>query len=221
MRYSPTRQMDVVSEDQFALPAKEHFDRMRDLGEGIGFSMVGKTKGVFSKMVDKFEKNEGGYYHSPLLDDALRDHQTTAAFHAALKRCLAENVKDGVLDSDIVNLSSAYMSTKGKGAKLPHFIARDGYKPSIDLVNGTVLTVHGIWYMKVYAEKLEYKGNDIRGVFKYEIQDHFGLDTKDINHPDLNDIPFERLDGFRSWYLLQHYKDYGYKPFVTRIGFRL
>ncbi|MEI8632926.1 DUF3289 family protein [Vibrio sp. PP-XX7] len=122
-----------------------------------------------------------------------------------------------------------------------------------DLFSGTVLTVHDIWAMKVYAENLEYKGNQIRGTFRYEIQDHFGLDTKDINHPEnwnqesilkrtlramwipgilyniYDDVKFygrltnkfELIEGFRSWYLLQHYVEYGFKPLFTDISFNL
>ncbi|MGD8110246.1 DUF3289 family protein [Vibrio sp. TRT 17S01] len=96
---------------------------------------------------------------------------------------------------------------KNKGAPLPQFD---------DLLDGTVLNVHCIWAMRVYDNKLEYKGNKIRGEFKYEIQDHFGLDSNDINHPNLLATDrnlfkrfikglankFELLSGFRSWYLL-------------------
>ncbi|SIO92692.1 DUF3289 family protein [Vibrio spartinae] len=217
-RYSPSRGYDIVVEDQFTLPAKEHFNRMRSLGGGVvSFSMLGKTKDIFSTMVDKFERNEGGYYMHPLLDNALREHQTTAIFHTALKKCLGENIKDGVLDKDIVNIASNYMKSSS-GARLPQF------KPlTSDLFNGTVLTVHGIWSMRVYAEKLEYKEDQIKGIFKYEVQDHFGLDVNDINHKNLDkdNIPFEKLGGFRSWFLLQHYIGYSYQPFITKIGFKL
>ncbi|WP_275041676.1 DUF3289 family protein [Vibrio neptunius] len=32
---------------------------------------------------------------------------------------------------------------------------------------------------------------------------------------------YEQLEGFRSWYLFQHFKGYGYKPFITKIDFEL
>lgn len=49
-RYSPTRGYDILVEDQFTLPAQEHFKRMRDLGEGIiSFSMLGNAKIYFLK----------------------------------------------------------------------------------------------------------------------------------------------------------------------------
>lgn len=214
----------TVSEDQFKLPAAEHFKRMRGLGDFFSNSKIGslmgfETSSIFSDMVDKFERNEGGYYSNPLLTNALKNHETTANFHKALKECLEENLKNGKLPDDIVDISSHYLGKKGKQpSSLPKFVSDFIGE---DLYNGTVLTVHDIWSMRVYVENLEYKGNQIRGTFKYEIQDHFGLDTNDINH-DLSDMkPYEFIDGFRSWYLLQHFEGYKFKPFITTIGFKL
>lgn len=222
MRYSPSRGYDVVSEDQFSLPASEHFKRMRSLGSNVaytgkGFSTEGATKGVFYEMVDKFEKNEGGTYSNPLLTNALKEHETTAKFHEALKKCLEDSLNNGELPDDIVGISSRYL---GKDGKIPSSLPKFD-KFSKDLFNGTVLTVHDVWSMRVYVEQLEYKGSQVRGVFKYKVQDHFGLDTNDINH-DLSDMaPYELIDGFRSWYLLQHFKGYSFKPFITKMDFEL
>lgn len=220
--YSHREGYTLYGEDQFSLPPSEHFKRMRSLGDLFSNSKIGslmgfETSSIFSDMVDKFERNEGGYYSNPLLTNALKDHETTANFHKALKKCLEENLKNGKLPDDIVDISSNYLGSKGKQpSSLPKFD-----KFSYDLINGTVLTVHDIWSMQVYVENLEYKGNQIRGIFKYEIQDHFGLGTNDINH-DLNDMtPYEFIDGFRSWYLLQHFEGYKFKPFITQIDFKL
>ncbi|GLT19922.1 hypothetical protein GCM10007938_37050 [Vibrio zhanjiangensis] len=217
-----------LSEDQFSLPASEHFERMRSLGKVFSNVTVGsilgfETSSVFSEMVDKFERNEGGYYNNPLLDKALKEHETTARFHQALKKCLEESLQNGKLPDNIVDISSRYLGKGGKRpSNLPHFpISKKS------LFDGTVLTIHGIWSMRVYVENLEYKGNQIRGTFKYEIQDHFGLDVRDIDHNSFDGIkendgkPYEWLEGFRSWYLLQHFKEYGYQPFITKMDFSL
>lgn len=182
---------------------------------GIGFSESGNTQSIFYEMVEKFKRNEGGYYSNSMLDNALKGHNTTAEFHKALKQCLQKNLQCGKLPNDILTVSSQYMMSS-EGKPLPKFD-----KFSEDLLNGTVLTVHDIWSMRVYAESLEYKENQIRGVFRYEIQDHFGLDTNDINHSFSDMAPYEQLEGFRSWYLLQHFEGYGFQPFITKIGFEL
>ncbi|MGF1873628.1 DUF3289 family protein [Photobacterium indicum] len=223
MRYSPSQGQDVLAEDQFTLPASEHFKRMRDLGDGLGFSMLGDTSNVFSKMVDKFERNEGvegGYFRSFELDKALQRHSTTKTFNAALMKCLGRNLNNGILSSDITSKTSPYLTHVAK-VSLPKF----GFslRDITGLLNGTVLTVHDVWAVKIYADKLEYKDNQVRGTLSYEIQDHFGLDTADINHPSLSIkpllLPYEQSDGFRSWYLLQHFKGYNFQPFITQIYF--
>ncbi|WP_227739677.1 DUF3289 family protein [Vibrio sagamiensis] len=88
--------------------------------------------------------------------------------------------------------------------------------------NGGVLTVHGIWAIEVYIDNLEFRGKEVRGKFRYDIQDHFGLDTNDINHRLASSHKaFELFKSFRSWYLLQHYTGYGFKPFITQMNFTL
>ncbi|WP_419675068.1 DUF3289 family protein [Photobacterium kishitanii] len=137
-----------LSEDQFKLPPTQHFERMRSLANdiflGLGFSIQGETKNVFFKMVDKFQRNEGGYFSDPNLTKALKEHASTANFHHTLINCLSENILNGVLPDNIESLSSAYMSDKEKGADLPKF---DADPRSGDLFTGTVLTVHDIWSM--------------------------------------------------------------------------
>eukprot|EP00914_Ancora_sagittata_P021783 GHVO01043288.1.p2 GENE.GHVO01043288.1~~GHVO01043288.1.p2 ORF type:complete len:312 (-),score=8.76 GHVO01043288.1:2756-3574(-) len=217
-------EISIAGEDQFSLSKEEHFKRMRSLGHlfsnnTLGSLMEFETSLVFSEMVNKFERNEGGYYSNSLLTNALKDHESTAKFHDALKKCLEENIKNGKLPNNIVDISSHYLGRNGTiPSSLPKF---DSSLKGVDLYNGTVLTVHDIWSMRVYVEQLEYKGNQVRGTFKYEIQDHFGLDSNDINH-DLSDglrKQYEQIEGFRSWYLLQHF--YGFEPFITEMNFKL
>lgn len=220
--YSHREGYTRYSEDEFSLPASDHFKRMRSLGNVFSSQLIGqvmgfKTSDIFTEMVNKFERNEGDYYSNPTLTNALKYHETTAKFHDALINCLGENVNNGTLPSDIKSVTSQYMKSS-KGETLPKFISAFLGE---DLYNGTVLSVHDIWSMCVYVEQLECKGRQVRGVFKYEIQDHFGLDTNDINHVLSDMKPYELLDGFRSWYLLQHFDGYGFKPFITKIDFKL
>ena len=229
-------------EDQFTLKAEEHFKRMRNLGDRVvmmvGFSMYGGTSDIFYDMVDKFERKEGGFFHNDDLTDAMKKHETTKHFHEALKTCLRQNITpNGSLppDNQLQAITSDYLANKAK-VSLPKF---GKVTFSKDLTNGTVLTVHDIWAMQVYITQLEYKDDEIKGVFHYKIEDHFGLNASDINHPDLKSFSinhpiksskdialdmlhkYELIEGFRSWYILQHYEGYNYKPFTTQMNFTL
>ncbi|MFD2016906.1 DUF3289 family protein [Vibrio olivae] len=118
------------------------------------------------------------------------------------------------LNESILNESSTELSDSNSGVSLPKF------NEDIDIYNGTVLCVHDVWAVKVYADKLEYLNNKIRGTLRYEIQDHFGLDSPDVNHPSpfgnwLN--KYELSKGFRSWYILQHYANYAFRPFLQTL----
>ena len=116
MAFPYSDEFSYIEEDQFELPAEEHFERMHNLGGwfsnyGVGKLMGYETNEVFSDMVAKFERNEGGYYSNSLLTDALKNHETTAKFHDALKKCLVESLENGKLPSDIVSVSSQYIDT--------------------------------------------------------------------------------------------------------------
>ncbi|MEI8634728.1 DUF3289 family protein [Vibrio sp. PP-XX7] len=220
--YSHKEGYTISNEDQFSLSAEEHFKRMRGLE--TFFSRKGKTAHIFNEMVDKFELNQGGNYSSPPLNEALRNHASTDKFHQSLLRFMKKYLVKNKYQITPMLLaeSSDYLTNSDDSVKLPKFEIS-----SEDLMNGTVLAIHDIWSMQVYAENLEYKGGKIRGTFKYIVQDHFGLDSDDINnHYSFKENPFmlnpfELFRGFRSWHLLQHYTGYGYQPFFTDIEFTL
>ena len=54
---------------------------------------------------------------------------------------------------------------------------------------------------------------------KYTIYDIFGLDEKDMESKGRFD--FDRIKGFRCWYILQHLDSYAgkYQPFITYMQF--
>lgn len=216
--YSEREGYHMLGEDQFTLSVQEHLSRMRSLASA--FSWTGVTKDVYDEMVDKFEANQGGHFTSVLLDEALKEHSTTKVFHNKLKEIISNHLfkNQYSLNESILNESSTELSDSNSGVSLPKF------NEDIDIYNGTVLCVHDVWAVKVYADKLEYLNNKIRGTLRYEIQDHFGLDSPDVNHPSpfgnwLN--KYELSKGFRSWYILQHYANYAFRPFFTDINFSL
>lgn len=45
------------------------------------------------------------------------------------------------------------------------------------------------------------------------------LEIYDIKKIVLKNIPIYFEEGFGAWYILQYYKKYNYKPFITKIFF--
>ena len=66
-------------------------------------------------------------------------------------------------------------------------------------------------------ESINVNGNTYSGNLIFKFWDVFGLDYDDINRYNLN--------GFKSWYILQHYRstDFGgsHKPFITYVEFNV
>lgn len=204
-----------ASQDLFTLPAGEHFRRMRGLGGS--FSISGETKDAYKEMVDKFERNEGGSYSNPKLNNSLKKNLSTELVKGSLITFLEEYlVRNATILSSITDNSYSFMANDPRGKPLPQYSLF-----SSDLFNGGVLCVHGIYAMEVFLTKLEQRGQKLKGNFSFKIQDHFGLDSNDINHSFWDFKPFESFEGFQSWYILQHYTGYNHTPFTTAIDFNL
>lgn len=94
---------------------------------------------------------------------------------------------------------------------LPHFDT-----PIVDWINGLGITVHGIWSLWVTIESLDIDlfNKTFHGVVSFKIQDHFGLNEDDVN----GNKYFELLPSFRSWFILQRYEKFGFKPYITEIN---
>lgn len=66
---------------------------------------------------------------------------------------------------------------------------------------------------EVVITDYELDGNSYKVKYRVTLWDHFGLDL-----PDIQPWKFAGyLDGFRAWFVLQHFL--GYKPFITKITF--
>ncbi|WP_172956244.1 PAAR domain-containing protein [Aeromonas sobria] len=192
----------AMNSQEFFYPAKLHFSILR-AGAGL-VSNMGRNP-IIVNLLDHFEANTGTLYKSSDLDAAMRDHRTTKVFTTRIKEILQANLNSGFLPYDIKEIMKSALN---KTVSLPKFDDKN------DWFNGMGMAVHDIYAMKVTLVSLEYRGNEIRGELVYKIQDHFGLDI-----PDVNDKVFSMFPPFRSWFLLQRYKDLDYKPFITEMNF--
>lgn len=79
-----------------------------------------------------------------------------------------------------------------------------------DNFNGLGITVHDTYATHITIKSLQIDKQRYRAIVHYNIQDHFGLDDKDI-------IKFRNYRFFRLWFVLQRYNQFGYKPFMTNM----
>lgn len=191
--------------DAFAYPASVHFGILR---AAVQMVSLGEYGGIIGRLIGHFEKSTGSTYSEELLDKAMREHVTTKAFTQRIQTLIGQRLTagDGVLSPDD---REAVQAGVNSSVSLPKF------DTLADWVNGLGIAVHDVYAVRVELTKLEFKDREFRGVLTYKVQDHFGLDDLDVD----GGKKFEYLAPFRSWFLLQRYSRYAYKPFITEMNF--
>ncbi|MEI8594048.1 DUF3289 family protein [Photobacterium sp. Hal280] len=185
--------------------ADEHFDNMRS---GVWYVSWGEYGSIIGELIDRFQESTGEKYSSPLLSKAMKEHYTTNDFSNSISRYIANYLKENncLIGKDFFSVISQKLN---ENDILPKFSGYGSWG------NGTGIAVHDVWSVIVKVKELEFNGNQFRGIIEYKIQDHFGLDKPDVN----GGKNFELLSLFRSWFLLQRYEKYAYKPFITEMNF--
>lgn len=196
----------AITSHEMLLPASVHFMNMRVTTKIV--SWLGKYSHVIGELIDRFEENTGEKYESDSLTEAMKNHRTTKLFHREIQTTIEKLLtQHGMMPA---NTRTKVTNNVNTSVSLPKFDDVDDY------ANGLGIAVHDIYAAKVELQELEYKGRQYRGKLVYKIQDHFGLDV-----PDVNDKWFEFLAVFRSWFLLQRYEGYNFKPFITEMNFTI
>ncbi|NIF34362.1 DUF3289 family protein [Enterobacter sp. Cy-643] len=81
-----------------------------------------------------------------------------------------------------------------------------------DRVNGMGITVHDTWATHITIKSLTIDNEQYHAEVHYKVQDHFGLDDDDILK-----IKFKSIRLFRIWFVLQRYREFAFKPFITNM----
>ncbi|MDU4840636.1 MAG: DUF3289 family protein [Leclercia adecarboxylata] len=190
----------------------EHFASMDSMAFWTAW---GEYTALIQIMLEKFRKNEGGVLRHELLNKAFLEHKTTKECVEKIKIIINELLHDNGYKSLTLEDLGELNLRISKEVKLPKF---DNW----DWFNGLGITIHDTYSTKVYLDDFEIietgAVNLHRKKFKlrltFQIQDHFGLNTDDVNGKG-----FEGLPWFCSWFILQRYKSYGFKPFINEANF--
>lgn len=186
----------------------EHFASMDSMAYWTAW---GEYAPLIRIMIDKFRKNEGGVLRHELLNKAFLEHGTTKECVGTIKKIIQK-----------IFHKNEYNILKGNDInKITLDIAEQVILPKftdLDWFNGLGITIHDTYSTKIYLDDFEILETDT-GVFHrksfkarltFQIQDHFGLDIADVNGK-----AFELLPWFCSWFILQRYRNYGFKPFIN------
>ncbi|STQ43002.1 Protein of uncharacterised function (DUF3289) [Ewingella americana] len=190
----------------------EHFASMDSMAF---WTASGEFAPLIQIMLEKFRKNEGGVLRHELLNKAFLEHKTTKECVNTIKKIMQQifygnecNVFKG---NDFIKITLDI----AEQVTLPKFT-------DFDWFNGLGITIHDTYSTKIYLDDFEIMETETvssrRKKFKarltFQIQDHFGLDIA-----DLNGKIFELSPWFCSWFILQRYRSYGFKPFINESKF--
>jgi uncharacterized protein (TIGR03034 family) len=207
--YMDTKMFDLRDPEQ--ADPRYHFMNLRAIGGNL-FS-VGEMKMVVLAMIAKFEKSEGGEFRHPLLTQHVKADPRTQQFVATLLAGVNAHInstKGNLNPESLANWMNEYPSLRPPvfGGLWNNF-------------TGLTMAINDVWGASAELTEFDQFGSHYKGRVKFTLYDHFGLDTPDIGpDPDTGAVKkYGLLAGFRSWFLLQHYDRFAYKPFISVMEF--
>jgi uncharacterized protein (TIGR03034 family) len=181
------------------------FDELRHLSQS--FALYGPYKYLIVKMINHMQDNTGTPFTSLDLNRALKEHivndrDSENSTRILLQEALSTNIdwSKNIYPADKkINLLTAILQ-----GKLPKF---DRIQ---DNINGLGITIHDTWATHIIIDSLNINKERYHATIRYKVQDHFGLDTVDISKTKFGLFRF-----FRIWFVLQHYENFSYRPFIN------
>ncbi len=208
------RALDWVNWTDFAsYTPEQHRDNWEDMC--IHMFATGELEVVILDMIDRFMSGSGLPYRNSVLTQKAYAHNSTQNY--------IEKVEEQIgilLNTYEGNISAlAYEADSRESNLLVQALqANNVYQPVyntwLDKTNGLTICIDGLWGNKIEVISYSINDNSYSYTLRYTLYDHFGLDQADVEE-------YGYLDGFRSWYILQHYSGYNsaYRPFLTMIEF--
>ncbi len=182
------------------------FDEFRFLSRQ--FSFCGPYRHLIEKMITHMQTGNGTPFRDVLLDRALKEQILNDITDKSTFFRIKEVIKNYInweKNTFPIEKKDEFRKTIS-GSKLPKF---DRFQ---DNFNGMGITVHDTWATDITLRSLQIHNDRYRAVVHYKVQDHFGLDSDDILKTQFSQFHF-----FRIWFVLQHYIQFGFRPFMTNM----
>jgi hypothetical protein len=168
----------------------------------VEYVSTGDLENIAKQMVERFYVGAGGYYKDADLNKIIKNNPYFINYHNKFQadfQSLAQKTSiDKLIHFPIMELGRFDFPTK-----------------STELITGLVIIIHQVWAIKISLKNvtLDYKNSQGSGTLVYTLYDHFGLDWEDVIK--FGDYPIAG-NGFKAWYILQHYRNA--KPFITEVN---
>lgn len=168
---------------------------------------------VIVEMIDHFMDGSGSPYSNSELTAAVLEHESTKKYISCVQSKFNELMAR--YNASIIRLTySVADRSKNPLVKAVDDIGQPEYSSTSDKINGLTICIDKLWGNKIEILAFNVSGTSYSGVMHFTLYDHFGLDQGDVEK-------FGMVQGFKSWYILQHYSEYAgkYRPFLTLIEF--
>lgn len=173
------------------------------------FALFSPYRHLIDKMITHMQYGNGAPFRDMLLDRALKEVIVNDNVKQHSTRLLLKDTFHDYIDWNnriFPTSRKTLLNTAINNGNLPKF---DRFQ---DDFNGMGITVHDTWATQITVKSLHINNDRYQAVVHYKVQDHFGLDDDDILKNKFNQFHF-----FRIWFLLQRYKYFGFKPFMTNM----
>lgn len=177
----------------------------------------GDMVNVAQDMVDCFLSGNGGTYSNEILTQKARNHEDSERYIDETTKIINDWIKDNNGNISGLEYNASNRSSSVMVSNMTNNVKPPTYE---DKFSGLGICVDGTYGNQFEITSYKFDGVNYEYTIKYTIYDVFGLDENDISDEDRL-MDFGILAGFRAWYILQHYDEYGgnYKPFITYIEF--
>ncbi|RAT70778.1 DUF3289 family protein, partial [Lonsdalea populi] len=188
------------------------FKKFREMATTLFSS--GELKFVILAMIAKFQKKEGGEFRHPALTRAVRAHPETQAFVTRLQSGINTIIRSQRGEINTLPLEVWMQEYNRKNDKK---LWPPAFHNTSDIIGGLTMSINDVWAAKAELVQYDRVGRYYTGKVRVTFYDHFGLDIPDIGPDPTNGSikKYGMLAGFRGWFILQHMKQFGYKPFIT------
>ncbi len=208
------RNMPLINWSDFLLSEKNYIMNWKLLAWTFS---SGDMVDIAQDMINYFLSGNGGTYSNDILTKEARRHSDSNRYINETTNIINDWIKNNNGDIkdlayDIENRDNTIMVKNMKDCVDP---------PTYDDIwGGLGICVDGTYGNQIDITSYKFDGVNYEYTVKYTIYDIFGLDNDDISHPDRL-MQFGLIQGFRSWYILQHWDacNFKYKPYITYIEF--
>jgi len=171
-------------------------------------------------MVNHFMVGTGEDYHNNTLTKEVENHINTHKYVDAVIEIFENLIKS--------NNGKIFPIKYNRGSRNDCFMVnemkdKEVYEPIYnDYFSGLGICVDSLYGNKIEVTSFKFDGKNYEYTLHFTMYDIYGLGSDDLTDNAAKFLPqFGFLDGFRSWYILQHYNKYqgNYQPYISYMEF--